>query len=77
VETEAQRHWLLTNGFLYAQGFHFAPPMPLGEAIAWLHALPPSTVGTPGAGEGHRLARGPRRLGRRLRGALGRLLPGD
>ena len=34
MENEAQRHWLLANGFLYAQGFHFAQPMPLGEAIA-------------------------------------------
>ena len=77
VENEAQRHWLLANGFLYAQGFHFAQPMPLGEAIAWLHALPPPSPGRPREGEAHRLSRVPRRISRRLRGALGRLMPGD
>ncbi len=40
VENEAQRDWLLANGFLYAQGFHYAPPMPLGEATAWLRRFP-------------------------------------
>jgi predicted signal transduction protein with EAL and GGDEF domain len=41
VETESQREWLLANGFPYGQGFLFAPPMPLGEAIAWLRRSPP------------------------------------
>jgi EAL domain-containing protein (putative c-di-GMP-specific phosphodiesterase class I)/GGDEF domain-containing protein len=77
VENETQRQWLLAHGFLYAQGFHFAAPMPLGEAISWLRALTPTGAASEGRqGQAQRLAQGPRRIGRRLRGALGRLAQG-
>jgi EAL domain-containing protein (putative c-di-GMP-specific phosphodiesterase class I) len=77
VENEPQRQWLLAHGFLYAQGFHFAAPMPLGEAISWLRALTPTGAASEGRqGQAQRLAQGPRRIGRRLRGALGRLALG-
>lgn len=78
VETEAQRQWLLAHDFLYAQGFHFAPPMPLGEAIAWLRALAPPAGGSGGRpGESRRLPQLRRRLGRTLRGALSWVVQGD
>ena len=77
VENEAQRQWLLAHGFLYAQGFHFARPMALGESIAWLRALPDAGEVVPLRDRhSHRLLRGPRRLNRQLRGALRRLVQG-
>ncbi|MEB3254825.1 MAG: sensor domain-containing phosphodiesterase [Synechococcaceae cyanobacterium] len=79
VENDEQRAWLLANGILYAQGFHFAPPMPLDEAIAWLQGLPsPRLRPAEAAGVGDDWAQGvrPERVGQRLRGALRRLLVG-
>lgn len=79
VENEQQRAWLLANGFLYAQGFHFAPPMPLGETIAWLQRRPsPRLRPAEAAGFVDAWAEGlrPERVGQRLRGALRRLLVG-
>ena len=78
VENETQREWLLANGFPYGQGFLFAPPMPLGEAIAWLrHSHKPSPPQGPKApappAEGWRL----RPLGRRIRGAIQGLRDGQ
>ena len=41
VETEAQRHWLETNGFQWGQGYLVAKPMPAEELGPWLaqHSL--------------------------------------
>ncbi|MFN9637994.1 MAG: EAL domain-containing protein, partial [Synechococcaceae cyanobacterium] len=75
VENEAQRAWLLANGFLYAQGFHFAPPMPLDETIAWLQRLPSPRV-RPAETSGFADGLSPERVGQRLRGALRWLLVG-
>ncbi len=78
VENETQREWLLANGFPYGQGFLFAPPMPLGEAIAWLrHSHQPSaaTKAPPPPAEGWNQTLGP--LGRRIRGALKGLRDGQ
>ncbi len=75
VETESQREWLLANGFPYGQGFLFAPPMPLGEAIAWLRhshqSIAPLQPPSPAA-SGWRGSLRPVR--QRLRGALHALL---
>ncbi len=71
VENETQREWLLANGFPYGQGFLFAPPMPLGEAIAWLrhsHQSNGATKAPPQPAEGWPETLRP--LGRRIRGAL-------
>ncbi len=78
VETESQRQWLLANGFPYGQGFLFAPPMPLGEAIAWLRRSPqPSPSAEARATPRDRLTPSiSARLARRLRGALRALLKG-
>lgn len=77
VENESQKEWLLANGFPYAQGFLFAPPMPLGEAIAWLRRSPqpilPAKPPAPAA------ARSPlpfHPLRQRLRSALRTLIKG-
>jgi EAL domain-containing protein (putative c-di-GMP-specific phosphodiesterase class I)/GGDEF domain-containing protein len=39
VETQRQRTWLIDRGFRLAQGFLFAPPMPLSDAINYLESL--------------------------------------
>ena len=39
VETQRQRTWLVNRGFRVGQGFLFAPPMPLGDAMNYLENL--------------------------------------
>ncbi|MCP9803428.1 EAL domain-containing protein [Cyanobium sp. T1G-Tous] len=39
VETQRQRTWLIDRGFRLAQGFLFAPPMSLGDAMSYLESL--------------------------------------
>lgn len=39
VETQRQRTWLIDRGFRLAQGYLFAPPMPLSDAINYLASL--------------------------------------
>jgi predicted signal transduction protein with EAL and GGDEF domain len=39
VATQRQRTWLIDRGFRLAQGFLFAPPMPLSDAINYLENL--------------------------------------
>ena len=78
VENETQREWLLANGFPYGQGFLFAPPMPLGEAIAWLrHSHQPRAAAkaSPPPAEGWSETLRP--LGRRIRRALKGLRDGQ
>ncbi|MFM7362304.1 MAG: EAL domain-containing protein [Cyanobium sp.] len=76
VETEAQRRWLLDNGCFYAQGYLFARPMPLGEAIAWMRRDRPEEV-HPDARAGAAPASGGASLGSRLRAAFRSLRKGS
>ena len=39
VETQSQRTWLIDRGFRLGQGFLFAPPMPLRDAMNYLNNL--------------------------------------
>jgi EAL domain-containing protein (putative c-di-GMP-specific phosphodiesterase class I) len=39
VETQRQRTWLIDRGFRLGQGFLFAPPMPLSDAMNYLERL--------------------------------------
>lgn len=71
VETEAQRRWLLDNGCLYAQGYLFGRPMPLGETIAWLRGDRPAVVA---AGSVRPSSPASASLPSRLRGALQALM---
>ncbi len=78
VENEAQREWLLANGFPYGQGFLFAPPMPLGEAIAWMrHSRQPSRPAKAPAAPAEGWSQTLRPLGRRIRGAIRSLRDGQ
>jgi sensor c-di-GMP phosphodiesterase-like protein len=77
LENESQKEWLLANGFPYAQGFLFAPPMPLGEAIAWLRRSPqPSLPAKPPAPAAARSPLPFHPLRQRLRSALRTLIKG-
>jgi sensor c-di-GMP phosphodiesterase-like protein len=39
VETQRQRTWLIDRGFRLGQGYLFAPPMPLRDAVNYLENL--------------------------------------
>ncbi len=73
VENESQRQWLLANGFPYGQGFLFAPPMPLGEAIAWLRQSQQPSAPAAAVSPSPRWSGGLHPLRQRLRRALAAL----
>jgi diguanylate cyclase (GGDEF)-like protein len=51
VENESDAEWLKTMGCEFAQGFHFAPPLPASEALNFI-ALRYDTLGSGAAGVG-------------------------